>query len=65
MEEREAPEREAFSDEDSDEEGSDYKEVVIPKKKQAKQKRGANEAASSKPIKANPKPQIRILKKLL
>ena len=58
MEEREAPEREAFSDEDSD-----YKEVVILKKKQAKQKRGANEAASSKPIKANPKPQIRIPKK--
>ena len=31
-----SPEREAFSDEDSDEEDSDYEEVVIPKKKQAK-----------------------------
>ena len=59
----ELPEREAFSDEDSDEEDSDYEEVVNPKKKQAKRKRGANEAASSKRIKPNPKPQIRIPKK--
>ena len=31
-----APEWEAFSDEDSDEEDSDYEEIVIPKKKDAK-----------------------------
>ena len=57
------PDRECFSDEDSDEEDSDYEEVVISKKNQAKRKRGANEAASSKRIKPNPKPQIRIPKK--
>ena len=59
-------ERDAFSDEeDSDEEDSEYEEVVIPKKKQqAKRKRGANQAASSKRNKPNPKPQIRIPKKL-
>ena len=32
----EPPERECFSDEDSDEEDSDYEEIVIPKKKQVK-----------------------------
>ena len=32
------PERESFSDEDSDEEDSDYEEIVISKKKQAKRK---------------------------
>ena len=59
------PERDAFSDEeDSDEEDSEYEEVMIPKK-QAKRKRGANEAASSKRVKPNPKPKIRILKKLV
>ena len=57
------PDRECFSDEDSDEEDSDYEEVVISKKNQPKRKRGANEAASSKRIKPNPKPQIRIPKK--
>ena len=41
-------ERENFSDEDSDEEDSDYEEFVVPKKKQAKRKREANEAASPK-----------------
>ena len=51
----EPPERECFSDEDSDEEDSDYEEIVIPKKKQAKRKLRANEAASSKRIKLNPK----------
>ena len=61
----EFPEREAFSDEDSDEEDSDFKEIMIPKKKQAKRKRGSNEAASLKRIKPNPKPQIRIPKKLV
>ena len=43
-------------DEDSDEEDSDYEEVLIPKKKQAKRKRVANETASSKRVKPNPKP---------
>ena len=58
------PERDTFSDEeDSDEEDSEYEEVMIPKKKQAKRKRGANEAASSKRIKPNPKSQINIPKK--
>ena len=52
----ELPEREAFSDEDSDEEDSDFEEFVIPKKKQAKPKRGADEAASLKRIKPNPNP---------
>ena len=32
------PERECFSDEDLDEENSDYEDIVIPKKKQAKKK---------------------------
>ena len=59
------PEREAFSDEDSDEEDSDYEEFVIPKKERVKRKREAIEAASSKRIKPNPKPQIRIPKKLV
>ena len=36
-------EREAFSDEDSDEEDSEYEEILIPKKKDVKRKRGANE----------------------
>ena len=57
------PEREAFSDEDSDEEDSEYEEIFIPKKKDVKRKRGANEVANSKRIKPNPKPQIRIPKK--
>ena len=56
-------EREAFSDEDSDEEDSEYEEILIPKKKDVKRKRGANEVANSKRIKPNPKPQIRIPKK--
>ena len=54
------PECDAFSDEeDSDEEDSEYEEVMIPKKKQAKRKRGANEAASPKRVKPNPKPSQR------
>ena len=57
------PERRCFSDEDSDEEDSDYEEIVIPKKKQTKRKLRANEAASSKRIKPNPKPQLRVSKK--
>ena len=57
------PERECFSDEDLDEENPDYEEIVIPKKKQAKRKLRANEAASSKRIKSNPNPQLRVLKK--
>ena len=61
----EPPERECFSDEDSDEEDSDYEEIVIPKKKQAKRKLRANEAASSKRIKPNPKPEVRVPKKLV
>ena len=52
-------------DEDSDEEDSDYEEIVIPKKKQAKRKLKLNEVASSKRIKTNPKHQMRISKKLL
>ena len=59
------PERECFSDEDSDEEDSDYEEIVIPKKKRTKRKLRANEAASSKRIKPNPKPQLRVPKKLV
>ena len=54
------PERECFNDDYSDEEDSDYEESVIPKKKQAKRKLRANEAASSKRIKPNPKPQLRV-----
>ena len=42
-----------------------YEEVVIPKKQQAKRKREANEAASSKRAKPNPKPQLHIPKKLV
>ena len=61
----EIPERECFSDEDSDEEDSDSEEFVIPKKKQTKRKRVANEATSSKRVKPNPKPRLRIAKKLL
>ena len=48
-------EREAFSDEDSDEEDSEYEEMLIPKK-DVKRKRGANEVANLKRIKPNPKP---------
>ena len=63
------PECECFSDDYSDEEDSDYEESVIPKKKQAKRKLRANEAASSKRIKPNPKtaakPQLRVPKKLV
>ena len=40
-------------------------EIVIPKKKQAKRKLRANEAASPKRIKPNPKPELRVLKKLV
>ena len=47
------------------EEDSDYEEIVIPKKEKAKRKLSANEAASSKRIKPNPKPQMHIPKKLL
>ena len=41
------------------------KEIVIPKKKQAKRKLRTNEAASPKRIKPNPKPELRVLKKLV
>ena len=40
-------------------------EIVISKKKQAKRKLRANEAASPKRIKPNPKPELRVLKKLV
>ena len=63
MEKRTSPEREAFSDEDSDEEDSDYEEIVIPEKTDTKRKRGENEEANSIRIKPNPKLQIRIPKK--
>ena len=49
MEKRPPSEREAFSDEDSDEEDSEYEEILIPKKKDVKRKRGANEVASKTP----------------
>ena len=52
-------------DEDSDEEDSDYEEVLIPNKKQTKRKRVANETASSKRVKPDPKPRLRVAKKLL
>ena len=56
----EPPERECFSDEDSDEDDSNYRyeEIVIPKKRQAKIKFKASKAASSKRIKPIPKPQM-------
>ena len=60
---KDLPEQEAFSDEDSDEEDSEYEEILIPEKKDVKRKREANEVANSKRIKPNLKPQIRILKK--
>ena len=50
---------------DSDEEDSDYEEVLIPNKKQTKRKRVANETASSKRVKPDPKPRLRVAKKLL
>ena len=59
------PEREAFSDEDSDEEDSEYEEILILKKKDVKRKRETNEIANSKRIKPNPKPKIRIPQKLV
>ena len=40
-------------------------EIVIPKKKQANRKFRANEAASPKRIKPNPRPELRVLKKLV
>ena len=65
MEKRPPSEREAFCDEDSDEEDSEYRyeEILIPKKKDVKRKREANEIANLRSIKSNPKPQIRIPKK--
>ena len=53
MEERTAPERNAFSNEEdsSDEDESECEEVTIPKKKRGKRKRQKNQAASSKRIK--------------
>ena len=56
---------ETFSDEDSGEEDSDYEEFVVPKKKQAKRKREANEAAKPKSYRQPPKPHIRIPKKVV
>ena len=53
----EPPERECLSDEDSDEDISNYEEIVIPKKRQEKIKLKASKAASSKLIKPIPKPQ--------
>ena len=47
------PEREAFSDEESDEEDSEYEEVVIPKAKKRKLK---GEKSNAKRIKLNPNP---------
>ena len=60
-------ERDAFSDEeDSDEEEYEYEDIVIPKKHQAKRKRGPNEATiNSKRIKPNPKPLLCIPKKIV
>ena len=57
----EPPERECFSDEDSDEDDSNYEEIVIPKsqkKRQVKIKLKASKVASSKRIKPMPKPQV-------
>ena len=48
------PEREAFSDEESDEEDSEYEEVVIPKAKKRKLK---GEKSNAKRIKLNPNPR--------
>ena len=52
----EPPEREYFSDEDSNEDDSNYEEIMIPKKRRAKIKLKASKAASSKHIKSMPKP---------
>ena len=49
-------ERENFSYKDSDEQDSDYEEVVVPKKKQAKRKRKANEDTNPKRFRPTPKP---------
>ena len=57
------PEQEAFSNEGSDEEDSEYEGTLIPKKKDVKRKREANEFANSKRIKPNPNPKICIPKK--
>ena len=54
----EPPERECLNDEDSDEDISNYEEIVIPKKRQEKIKLKASKAASSKRIKPIPKPQM-------
>ena len=56
----EPPERECFSDEDSDGDDSNYRyeEIVIPKKRQAKINFKASKAASSRRIKPIPKHQM-------
>ena len=56
----EPPERECFSDEDSNKDDSNYRyeEIVIPKKRQAKIKFKASKAASSKSIKPIPKTKM-------
>ena len=56
----ELPELECFSDEDSDEDDSNYRyeEIVIPKKRQAKINFKASKAASSRRIKPIPKHQM-------
>ena len=56
----EPPEHECFSDQDSDEDNSNYRyeEIVIPKKRQAKIKFKASKDASSERIKPIPKAQI-------
>ena len=52
----EPPERECFSNQDSDEDDSNYEEIMIPKKRKAKIKFKASKAASSKRMEPIPTP---------
>ena len=54
----EPPERECLSDEDSDEDISNYEGIVIPKKRHAKMKLTGSHAASWKRTRPIPKPQM-------
>ena len=60
----EPPESECFSDEDSHEDDSDYEEIVIPKKRQAKIKLKASKAASSERIKPIRNPKFMLPKEI-
>ena len=53
---KEPPDRESFSDEDSDEEDSDYEEIVIPKNKQANEKAQRERSLKFETHQTEPKP---------